>query len=214
MQLLIATYNEGKVQEVREALTSLPLTLRTLDDFPNIQPVNETADSYYGNAVLKAVGYASQTGLMALADDSGLEVDALDGKPGVFSARFGGEGASNADRVQKLLRMLSTTPDESRTARFVCCLALAGVQQGLPVAGATNLQVLTTFEEYCAGSIGHVASGHNGFGYDPIFVPLGYNQTFGELPNEVKNTISHRGKALAAVRKFLITLASPVDRLR
>ena len=200
MQLLIATHNRGKIREVRRVLEQLPVTLRTLDEFPNVVTVEETGVTYSENAVLKALGYAQQTGILTLADDSGLEVDALDGGPGVFSARFGKGAASNADRLKKLLTMTSQSPSKARTARFVCCLAVADVESNSATPCA---QLVTVIEKHCDGSIATMPRGENGFGYDPIFVPAGYSATFGELSDEVKRRISHRGKALTAFSTFL-----------
>jgi XTP/dITP diphosphohydrolase len=195
MEIVIATYNPGKLREVRAALSSLPITFRTLVDFPNITEVPETGESYQANATLKAMGYAEQTGLLALADDSGLEVDALNGGPGVYSARFGGDGVSDEERVEKLLRAVANQKEVSRGARFVCAIAIARPVQ--------PPQLLTLLEESCEGSLSLHARGKGGFGYDPIFIPDGYSQTFGELPAELKSRISHRGKALHGIRHFL-----------
>lgn len=202
-ELLIATRNFGKIREVQEALQSLPVKIRRLDEFSNVSPVDEGGKSYEENAVLKALNYAKQTGMCALADDSGLEVDALGGRPGVRSARFGGENASDHDRVQKLLTALSEHQNADRFARFVCCMALAGWQPTRSPKRGEHPQLLTLTEADCAGTIAFEAHGVNGFGFDPVFVPEGYAATFAELPNEVKAKISHRTKAVAEVRKFL-----------
>jgi XTP/dITP diphosphohydrolase len=127
-EILIATHNSGKIREVREALRSLPVKLRYLDEFRNIAKVDEVGRTYEENAVLKALGYAKQTGIFALADDSGIEVQALGGKPGVFSARFAGEEGSDRDRTEKLLAALAQEKDSNRNARFVSCMAIAGWQ--------------------------------------------------------------------------------------
>jgi XTP/dITP diphosphohydrolase len=208
VEILIASYNSGKIREVREALADLPLTLRTLDEFPEVIQVEESGKTYQENAVLKAIGYATQTGLTALADDSGLEVDALDGRPGVYSARFGGEGATDSDRVAKLLTLLSHQPDDSRGAEFVCCMALANPSVSHSEQLYASSPVLAVFEERCLGTLSHSARGTNGFGYDPIFIPSGYELSFGELATEVKRKLSHRGKALSAVRAFVEGLLS------
>jgi XTP/dITP diphosphohydrolase len=153
---------------------------------------------------LKALGYAKQTGLCALADDSGLEVDALNGMPGVFSARFGGDHASDQQRIEKLLTALSEQAGQSRTARFVCCMALAGwdlmdrhLHRGEPV-------LLGITEAKCEGAITTAQRGESGFGYDPIFVPAGYDATFGELAAAVKARISHRALAVTGMREFMV----------
>jgi XTP/dITP diphosphohydrolase len=198
-EILIATYNAGKIREVQEALQSLPVRVRYLREFPELSQVDEVGATYEENAVLKALGYANQTGLCALADDSGLEVNALGGKPGVHSARYGGKSISDHDRIQKLLSALSDHRDSDRSARFVCCMALAG----WPAASGGESQILTVTEAKCEGAIAWQARGSNGFGFDPVFVPEGYLETFAELPAEVKARISHRAKALAAIRESL-----------
>ena len=200
VEILIATHNKGKIREVHDALDSLPVKLRYLNEFSHVSLVNEVGRTYEENAVLKALGYAMQTGVCALADDSGLEVDALAGGPGVHSARFGGEGLSDHDRIQKLLAELSEQPRTRRGARFVCCMALAGWQL---TPGDGEPRLLTLIEAKCEGSIAPRARGANGFGFDPLFVPEGYLATFAELPKEVKAQISHRAQALAAIRAFL-----------
>jgi XTP/dITP diphosphohydrolase len=196
--LVIGSFNHGKVVEVRDAFKDLSLTVRYLREFPNVFSVAETGQTYSANAILKAEGYAKQTRLLTLADDSGLEVDALDGRPGVFSARFGGPEASDADRIKLLLQELSDKTPSERTARFVCCMALAV----WPESRITPA-VLTVMEGKCEGTIADATAGTNGFGFDPVFIPKGYTQTFAELPDEVKASISHRAKALAQIRAFL-----------
>lgn len=203
VEILIATSNPGKIREVQEALHKLPVRFRYLEEFPNVSVVDEGGQTYEENAVLKAVGYANQTGLCTLADDSGLEVDALGGKPGVFSARFGGEGVSDDDRVEKLLTALSEHSDHQRAARFVCCMALAGWQPKDNRFRSPHPRLLTLTKARCEGVIAPTARGPNGFGFDPVFVPQGYQKTFAELPPKVKGKISHRAKALLQMRTFL-----------
>lgn len=202
IEILIATYNPGKIREVQAALQSLPIKLRYLYEFPDVSAVDEVGRTYEENAVLKAVGYAKQTGVCSLADDSGLEVDALGGRPGVFSARFSGEHASDHDRTEKLLAVLSQQGSSDRTARFVCCMALVGWQT-TQEQNRAETQALTVVEAKCEGSIASRARGINGFGFDPVFIPAGFDETFAELPIEVKARISHRALALAAIRTFL-----------
>jgi XTP/dITP diphosphohydrolase len=194
--LLLATQNKGKLVELRQMLADLPLIISDLGSFPTIRPIPETGKTFAENASLKAMGYATQAKLLTLADDSGLEVDALNGAPGVLSARYGPDAASDADRTSKLLAELSNLPVEARTARFVSVIAIA--EDGGEVI---NLSTGT-----CEGRIAETPKGSNGFGYDPIFIPNGSNRTFGELQPEVKNRISHRAKALAQVREFIRTL--------
>jgi XTP/dITP diphosphohydrolase len=192
-ELLIATSNAGKVREALPLLDGLPLRWRSLAEFPGIAEVEETGATFAENAALKATAYAAQTGLWTLADDSGLEVDALGGAPGIFSARYGGKGASDAERIARLLDELSRTGDSERRARFVCVIAIAD-----PDARLVNTSTGT-----CEGSIAFAPRGEGGFGYDPVFIPDGYQESFGELPPELKQRISHRARALGAARSFL-----------
>jgi XTP/dITP diphosphohydrolase len=192
--LLIATGNAGKVREVLPLLDGLPLRLRSLSEFSSVVEIEETGATFAENAALKATAYAAQTGLWTLADDSGLEVDALGGVPGVFSARYGGAGASDADRITRLLAELSRTGDADRRARFVCVIAIADA----------DARLVHTSTGICEGSIALAPRGVGGFGYDPVFIPDGYQGSFGELPTEIKQRISHRALALRAVRPFLL----------
>lgn len=194
-ELLIATRNPGKVREVESLLGTYPLRLRSLAEFSAAREVEETGATFAENAAIKAQAYALQTGCWTLADDSGLEVEALDGAPGVHSARYGGAGVrSDAARVERLLEALSSTNDTQRRARFICVIAIAD-------AGG---KLLDLFTGTCEGRIAHEARGSGGFGYDPIFVPDGYEQSFGELPSEIKQSISHRARALRAALPFLL----------
>jgi len=201
VELLIATHNFGKVRELEQTLRELPITLRYLAEFPNIETVDETGETYEENAILKALGYAKQTGLCALGDDSGLEVAQLGGRPGVLSARYGGANATDQDRTQKLLGEL--LPSRDRTARFVCSMAVAGWQTVNSGEGLEEPRVLNVSQGICSGVIALEPRGTSGFGYDPVFIPSGYDQTFGELPDDVKARLSHRAKALSATRTFL-----------
>ena len=199
LPLLVATRNRGKLKELRELLRVLPIVLRSLDDYPGVVEIAETGATFTENAFLKATGYATETHLLAIADDSGLEVDALGGAPGVFSARYAGQGAADAQRVTKLLAALSDIPTPQLTARFVCAVAIAN-----PEGRILHLSI-----GKCAGKISFEPRGSAGFGYDPIFIPNGYERTFAELPAEIKNQISHRAKALLSARDFLRTLTAP-----
>lgn len=203
LEVLVATGNPGKIREIQESLQSVPLRLRYLHEFHNISPVEETGKTYEDNAILKALGYATQSGLFALADDSGLEVNALGGAPGVLSARYGGDHASDQERTDKLLAALTQQPERERTARFVCSMALTGWSQGDSKPGVDDPQVLYVCQGQCEGLIVEQPRGTNGFGYDPVFVPTGYDRTFAELPAALKNVISHRAQALSAMRAFL-----------
>jgi XTP/dITP diphosphohydrolase len=193
-ELLIATRNRGKVLEVESLLGALPLRLRSLADFPATQEVEETGATFEENSAIKARAYATQTGCWTLADDSGLEVEALNGAPGVFSARYGGPEATDAERIALLLDALSRSGDANRRARFVCVIAVADSRANL----------LSLFTGTCEGRIAPEPHGGGGFGYDPVFVPDGYEQTFGELPAGIKQRISHRARALRAALPFLL----------
>ena len=193
MQLLIATKNSGKVKELKKLLADLPVSLRSLNDFSNLPEAEETGATFAENARLKASFYAVRTGLFALADDSGLEVKALNGAPGVFSARYAGENASDAQRIEKLLKELNATRDEQRRARFVCAIAVADA--------SGEIQHLA--EASCGGVIARTATGANGFGYDSIFIPDGCKQTFGELSDDIKQQISHRARAIEKIIRYL-----------
>lgn len=164
LELLIATGNLGKLREIGESLRGLPLTIRYLQEFPDFSLVEEVGQTYKENAILKALSYSKQTGVIALADDSGLEVEALGGAPGVLSARYGGDHASDADRTEKLLMALSQYPAQARTARFACCMALAGCHWGEDQPYNANPNVLHVTEGRCEGIIIERPRGNNGFG--------------------------------------------------
>ena len=195
-RLLIATSNHGKLRELRALLAAQPFELLSLDDIPDIETVEETGSSFIENASLKATGYARQAQVLTLADDSGLVVDALSGGPGVRSARYLSADASYDDRIRSLLAELDDISDQDRTGRFVCAMAVASE------AG----EILFVTEKACDGRIAISPKGSGGFGYDPIFIPNENDRTFAELSAETKNQISHRAKALFAVRDFLSSL--------
>lgn len=192
-EIVIATKNAGKIKELRELLADLPLQLKSLDEFSKLVEAEETGASFAENAVIKAQSYALQTEFWSLADDSGLEVEALDEAPGVFSARYAGENATDEEKIAKLLRELDKTADCRRLARFVCAMAISDEK------GA--IRFLT--EGVCRGKIAVTSRGANGFGYDPIFVPEGFERTFGELSGEAKQKISHRARAMRKIIAFL-----------
>ena len=198
-QLLIATTNAGKLRELRSLLLGLPVTLLSLADFPDIESVAETGSTFAENASLKASGYALQARVLTLADDSGLAVDELKGRPGVHSARYVYPSASYPERVASLLAELESVAPGTRAARFICAMAVA----------SGGGEILFETEKSCEGHIATAPRGTEGFGYDPIFIPDGHNQTFAELPAEIKNQISHRGLALRAVREFIGSLTVP-----
>ena len=189
--LLIATNNRGKLAELREIVGELPIQLLTLADLGIDQEIDETGSTFQANAAIKATGYAGLAAMPTLADDSGLAIDFLDGRPGVYSARYAGATASDNDRVTKVLAEM--TGATTRSARFVSVAALAD---------ATG-KIVASVEGICKGTIVEAPRGSGGFGYDPIFLPSGFDKTFAELDPEIKNRISHRGKALLKMRPFL-----------
>ena len=196
--LLIATTNEGKRAEIQQLLSDLPFSFFDLRNFPAIKPIAETGTTFVENASLKAIGYAAQTGLLTLTDDSGLEVDALGGAPGVRSARYTGEGASDAERIEALLAALACVDESQRSARFVSAVVIAD----------SNGEILNVSVGNCEGQIALATRGEGGFGYDPAFIPDGGDLTFAELKPETKNQISHRAHALAATRVYLLGLTA------
>jgi len=225
--LIIATRNAHKVGEIR-AILGEGFRLLTLNDFEGAPEVAEDAATFAGNATKKAVGVAKWLGatpkakrnaasqdLYVLADDSGLEVDVLGGAPGVHSARFaaldsGRPGnSSSPENNAKLLRLLKDVPEERRTARFKCVMALTPVPcseptRASPVCLADEAELRTElFDGVCEGRITTEPKGRSGFGYDPLFVPEGYDRTFGELSEAIKNGLSHRARALAALKRAL-----------
>jgi XTP/dITP diphosphohydrolase len=201
--LLIATSNEGKRAEIQLLLSDLPFALFDLRDFPAIEPIAETGTTFVENASLKAIGYAAHTGLLTLADDSGLEVDALEGAPGVRSARYTGASASDGERIEALLAALASVDESKRSARFISAVVIAD----------SHREILNVSVGKCEGRIALAARGAGGFGYDPVFIPNGGDLTFAELKPEIKNQISHRARALAATRAYLLglTAASGAD---
>jgi XTP/dITP diphosphohydrolase len=195
-ELLIASQNPGKLREMTQLVQGLPFRVLSPGDLGILTAPEETGKTFLENATLKALEYARRSGHLTVADDSGLSVDALDGGPGLYSSRFGGEGASDLDRNRLLLERLRGVPGERRGASFTSALAV--VRDG---------KVLFQVQESVLGVIAEEMRGTNGFGYDPLFFypPLG--KTFGELLREEKDRVSHRGKAFARLREFLAALA-------
>ena len=191
--ILIATRNPGKVREITRILEDSGWSFSSLQEFENVETPDEDGETYSNNAILKARFYAEATGMHALADDSGLEVEALAGAPGVYSARYAGEHASDAERRALLLSELAKIDDKNRRARFVSVVAIA----------SPDGTILNVSEGISEGIITSVPRGTGGFGYDPLFIPDGYDQTFAELAESVKNNISHRARALMKTREFL-----------
>jgi len=188
---LFATRNRHKVKELRRLLKGVPVRLLSLDQFPELRSAQEDGATFRANALKKAVQTSRSTILPVLAEDSGLEVRALGGRPGVRSARFAGSTQNSSANVAKLLRSLARFPKSRRQARFVCCMAVA--------IGGKNVR---TFEGTCPGSIGLRAAGRTGFGYDPVFVPRGFHHTLSQLGPGIKDGLSHRSKAAVKFRKW------------
>ena len=196
-RLLVATGNPGKVLELAELLRDVPFTLVSLRDLGLPTEIEEPADTFEGNAVIKAETYARMSGLLTMADDSGLEVDALDGAPGVHSKRFAGDDASDDDRTALVLQRLGQTPWERRTARYRCVLALAAPGEAT-----------VTCEGVCSGIIEYGPRGDGGFGYDPVFYLPEFGKTVAELSLEEKNRVSHRARAAVKAAALLKEIAA------
>jgi XTP/dITP diphosphohydrolase len=193
--LVIATRNRKKFEEMAAILRDLPAEMKSLDAFASVGPVEETGDTFEENARAKALGYARATGEWALADDSGLEVDALGGRPGVRSSRWGGREGDDALNNRTLMEALAHFPRETWTARYRCVMALASPDEVLAVSHGA-----------CEGHMTDRPAGANGFGYDPYFWLPEFGKTMAELPPEVKNGLSHRARALGSMRKRLESL--------
>jgi len=196
IELVVATRNKHKTREIQHILGS-EFRVRDLRAHPEVSEIPESGTSFEKNAKLKALGASKQLPALVLADDSGLEVDALAGAPGIYSARYAGANATDGEKIDKLLGELARVraTDDGRRARFCCVAALA-----------RNGNLLGTFEGVVEGKIANEMRGDSGFGYDPVFIPEGFEQTFGELPSAVKNTISHRAKAISALADRLLRL--------
>jgi XTP/dITP diphosphohydrolase len=194
MEIVLATRNKKKVEEIKRLFAGLSITVLSLDNYPDCPETVEDRDTFEGNAVKKAIEVCQCTGKPALADDSGLEVDALNNAPGVYSARYaGGTGGGNdVKNYEKVLVELKNVPEERRGARFVCCMALAFPD------GLTK-----TFFGFSEGRIGLEPKGKTGFGYDPVFIPSGFETTFAEMTGNEKDKLSHRGKAIEITLKYL-----------
>jgi XTP/dITP diphosphohydrolase len=191
-EIVVATENPGKLREIRKSLGGTAVQIVPLTDLPPLPAVEEDGSTFRENALKKALAVAQRTGRLTIADDSGLEVDHLEGEPGVRSARFAGEGASDADNNRKLLQCLEGVPPSQRGATFRCVIAVVDPQ------GRES-----SIEGTCRGVIGEQERGSQGFGYDPLFIIPELGKTLAELPLEEKNRISHRGKALEALKRTL-----------
>ncbi len=192
MDIVLATKNKNKAEELKRITEGVPVSIFTLDDFPGCPETEEDGATFEANAIKKALAAARYTGRPALADDSGLEVYALGGAPGIYSARYAGAGANDGQNTGKLLSEMRSLVQDKRGARFVCCIALA-----FPDGNTC------TFYGYAEGSIGTEQRGVRGFGYDPVFYPEGCNRTFAEMDEKEKDALSHRGKALQAFSRYL-----------
>lgn len=193
-RIVFATRNRGKVTELAELIADTGVELLSLADLPDAPEVVEDGDTFEANAIKKAREIAAWSGMIAIADDSGLEVDALGGAPGIRSARFAGEHATDAENREKLLRLMAGVPLERRTGRFVAAIAVA-----LPDGQVSTVRGVSE------GVIGTVPRGNDGFGYDPLFVAPEYGKTYAELDLATKNRLSHRGRAFRLARPAILT---------
>jgi XTP/dITP diphosphohydrolase len=192
-ELLVATTNPGKLVELNGLLSGLPIRLLSLSLLGDNDDIAETGSTFADNAALKATGYARRHGLLTLADDSGLEVEELGGRPGVHTARYAGAATGFTEKMRLLLAELENTGKTNRAARFVCNAAIAG----------PDGKIVFSAEGVCSGRIAAEARGTLGFGFDPVFVPEGYDRTFGELSVDIKQKISHRSRAFEQIIPFL-----------
>ena len=192
MKIVLATNNKDKIREIKNILSDLSAEILTLEDFPNSPKVEETGKTLDENAILKAKSIHQFTGLPSVADDSGLEVDALNGAPGVLSSRFAGEHCSYQDNNRKLLSLMKDIPWEKRGAKFVCVVALA-----------KDINHIVTVKEEVGGFIAFEEKGENGFGYDPVFYSPELHQTFAQLSLAEKNKISHRARAFMKAKELI-----------
>jgi XTP/dITP diphosphohydrolase len=200
-ELLVATHNAGKIGELVDIMSGMPVDIRSLADVSLTLEVEETGSSFKENAIIKATTYASASGMLTIADDSGLEVDALGGRPGVHTARYGGTGLTPEERYLRLLEALADVPTEMRSARFRSVIVLARPEG-----------IVGTAEGTCEGMIALHPAGNGGFGYDPIFYLPERGQTMAELSPASKHLISHRGRAMKAIKPLLWReLALPQD---
>lgn len=190
MRLILATSNKGKLKEVKEILPEYDIV--TMGEMGINEDIEENGTTFEENAYIKAKFIADRLNAVTIADDSGLEVDYLDGAPGIYSARFAGEGATDNDRNEKLLSLLKDVPFEKRTARYVCAIAIVFPD------GEKHI-----FKQTCEGYILDEEVGNGGFGYDPLFYFPEFKTTLANVPLDVKNTVSHRSKALEELKKFL-----------
>ncbi len=207
MQIVLATHNRHKVEEIREILSDLPFELMSLDDFPEIGEIVEDGETLEENARKKAKVIFDSIqnskikiqNFLSLADDTGLEVDALDGRPGVYSARYSGEKATYEENNRKLLHELKDVPPEKRTAKFRCVISIFGNSVDQLAVGEVRGRIL------------NAARGTNGFGYDPLFQPDGHEKSYAEMDSELKNKLSHRARALEEAKMIMKQISRQVD---
>ncbi len=188
--------NPGKVKEIKQIMGNIPVEILSLNDIlqEKIIKIKETGNTYFENAFKKAKTVTRISGKYTIADDSGLEVDFLNGQPGVFSSRFAGEDATDEENIEKLLKLLVNVPEEERTARFRCTAVFYDGSQ----------EIVLTADGVCEGKLATKKRGKGGFGYDPVFIPEGFEKTFAELPLSIKNKISHRAKAFKNLRRKIV----------
>jgi XTP/dITP diphosphohydrolase len=192
MKIVLASRNKRKVEEIKRMFSGFDIEFLTMNEFPDCPEVEEDGKTFRANAIKKAVNIAKNTGCPAIADDSGLEVFALGGEPGVLSARYAGVNSDDQNNVRKLLREMRNVKNSDRQARFSCCIALAFPD------GRHK-----TFSGSIRGMIGYRQKGAEGFGYDPVFYPHGHHRTFAEMKGDEKDALSHRGRALRKLHKYL-----------
>ncbi len=195
MKIVLATHNRHKVEEIKSILSGLPFELLSLDNFPGVGEIIEDGETLEANSRKKARTVFQKTGLLSLADDTGLEVDSLGGRPGVYSARYSDENATYEQNNKKLLAELKDVPFEKRNAKFRCVISIMG--KGIDEIASGEI----------SGRILNEARGNNGFGYDPLFQPDGYEISYAEMESELKNKLSHRAKALEKAKEILKSLA-------
>ena len=201
--LVLGTKNKHKLEELQKLLSASKIKVFSLDHFPGCREAKETGKTFEANAKIKARLYSKHTGALTLADDSGLMVNALNGRPGVYSARFAGPGCSYQDNNKKLLRLLAKTPVSRRVAKFVSVIAVYD-----------NGKLVGIARGECRGKISFEVKGNNGSGYDPVFIPEGLSKTYAELSRQKKNSLSHRGKALRAAKRIVVEYLRLVDSRR
>lgn len=201
IEIIIATRNEAKLKEILRIVGNEDIRFKSLRDFPGTPEIEENGKTFRENAIIKACAVAKMTGMIALADDSGLEVDALGGEPGIYSARFGGENLNDRKRNILLLKKMEGIPEERRNARFVCTVAIATPDGNVNVA-----------EGFCNGKISFSPRGNSGFGYDPIFLIPSFDKTFAELGPEIKDNISHRAIALRKASEILKSITGNSEK--